>query len=67
MTGDRVVGTVTSGDWGHRVGANIAYAFVDPDHAEAGTALAIDIIGIRTPARVTEGPLYDPGNSRVRP
>ena len=27
----RVVGTVTSGEWGHRVGKNLAYAFVEPE------------------------------------
>ncbi|WP_205410787.1 glycine cleavage T C-terminal barrel domain-containing protein [Salaquimonas pukyongi] len=30
MQADQVVGTVTSGDWGHRTGLNLAYAFVSP-------------------------------------
>ena len=29
LHGDRVVGTVTSAAWGHRVGKNLAMAFVD--------------------------------------
>ena len=33
MQGDTVVGTITSGDYGHRVGMNLAYAFVKPDFA----------------------------------
>ncbi len=59
MEGDQVVGTVTSGDWGHRVGKNLAYAFVLPDMAAPGTKTCIDIIGTRTPATVTEMGLYD--------
>ncbi len=61
-----VVGTVTSGDWGHRVGMNLAYAFVDPSHAERGAELMVDIIGISTPATViTAGP-YDPEHGLMR-
>ncbi|WP_227268541.1 GcvT family protein [Roseobacter weihaiensis] len=60
MLGDAVVGTVTSGAWGHRVGKNIAYAFIDPAHAAKGTALEVDVIGLRVAAQVTEQALYDP-------
>jgi dimethylglycine dehydrogenase len=66
MLGDRVVGTVTSGDWGHRVQRNIALAFVDPGHAAPGTGLEIDILGTRVPSKTVTGPLYDPDNARVR-
>lgn len=52
MQGDTVVGTVTSGDWGHRVGMNLAYAFVMPDQAAIGTTSEIDIIGTRVAAEV---------------
>ncbi|MEM9433106.1 MAG: FAD-dependent oxidoreductase [Pseudomonadota bacterium] len=57
MQGDRVVGTVTSGDWGHRVGKNIAYAFVD---LEADTGLEVDICGKRFAAAISPTALYDP-------
>ena len=50
--GDSVVGTVTSGDWGHRVGMNLAYAFVMPDQAQVGTRSEIDVIGTRVAAEV---------------
>mgnify|MGYP001340244842 CR=1 FL=1 len=42
---DRVVGTVTSGEWGYRIGMNLAYAFVEAEHAGFGTTLYIDILG----------------------
>ncbi len=60
MQGGEVVGTVTSGDWGHRLGMNIAYAFVRPDLATPGTRTQIDMLGQLVDAEViTPGP-YDP-------
>ncbi len=59
MLNGKVVGTVTSGDYGHRVQMNLAYAFIDPNLATHGTALEIDIIGQMTPARVIAPSPYD--------
>ncbi|MEL6800852.1 MAG: FAD-dependent oxidoreductase [Pseudomonadota bacterium] len=66
MHGDQVVGTVTSGDWGHRVGKNLAYAFVDPDRAEPGNAMALDLCGDRVDVRVIPPSPYDPEFQRMR-
>ena len=66
MIDGKVVGTVTSGDWGHRTGLNLAYAFVDPHLAEPGTALFVDAIGDLIPAQVIAPSPYDPTMSRVR-
>jgi dimethylglycine dehydrogenase len=66
MVGDRVAGTVTSGDWGHRVGMNLAYAFVEPALAAPGTNLHLDLIGDRIAAEVITPCPYDPQNLRVR-
>ena len=60
MQGGHVVGTVTSGDFGHRIGKNLAYAFVDPGLATIGTGLEVDIIGTLTPSRVIAPSPYDP-------
>ena len=59
MDEDQVIGTVTSGDWGHRVGKNLAYAFVLPERAAPGTRTSIDIIGNRIPATVIAPGPYD--------
>jgi len=59
----KVVGTVTSAGWGHRVSKNIAMAFVDPACAAEGTALAVDVIGEPQPATVVAPGLYDPAGS----
>lgn len=66
MRDGRIVGTVTSGDWGHRVGKNIALAFVEPTLAAPGTTLDIDILGQMETAAVTQACLYDPTFARMR-
>ena len=57
---------MTSGDWGHRVGMNLAYAFVDPDLAAIRTGLALDLIGDLIAAEVIAPSPHDPQNQRVR-
>lgn len=52
MQEDRVIGTVTSGAWGHRTGLNLAYAFIDPDMAAIGTTMTVDVLGALIPATV---------------
>ncbi len=66
MKDGKVVGTVTSGDWGHRVGLNLAYAFVDPTHSEVGCQMELDLCGDLVPADVIPPAPYDPTMSRVR-
>jgi dimethylglycine dehydrogenase len=64
--GERLVGTVSSGAYGHRVGKNIAYAFVEPEFVDIGTALEIEILGERYAAVVCEECLYDAAYELVR-
>ena len=66
MKDGKVVGCVTSGDWGHRVGINLAYAFVEPALADLGSEMTIDICGRPTPARVISSCPYDPDYVRIR-
>jgi dimethylglycine dehydrogenase len=64
--GDDLIGTVSSGGYGHRVKKNIAFAFVNPEFAATGTALEIGILGQRYRATVCEPCLYDAENKLVR-
>ena len=66
MIGGKVVGTVTSGEWGHRTAMNLAYAFVEPDLAAEGTALEVDVLGQRVAAQVIPAGPYDPAYTLVR-
>lgn len=45
---------------------NIAMGYVDPVHAAPGTELAIDVIGVRSPAVVRSEPMFDPDHKRPR-
>jgi len=62
----RVVGTVCSAAWGHRVGCNLAMAFVEPGHSSSGTQLAVEILGEQIAATVSDECQYDPTFGRLR-
>ena len=66
MLDGNVVGTVTSGDWGHRVGLNLAYAFVDPALADMGSTMHLDLLGELVAVEVISPSPYDPDYSRMR-
>jgi glycine cleavage system T protein len=61
-----VVGRVTSGGYGYTVGASIAYAYLPAEHAEPGTAAAVEIFGEWVEGQVAAEPLYDPSGERLR-
>jgi dimethylglycine dehydrogenase len=66
MRGDKVVGTITSADWGHRMGMNLAYAFVNPDMAVEGNVMQLDMYGDMVAAEVIAQSVYDPDHSLMR-
>ncbi|WP_432836205.1 GcvT family protein [Dactylosporangium sp. CA-092794] len=61
----RPVGRVTSGGFGYRVGASIAYAYLPAD-VPTGTAVDVSVFDRWVPAVVRQEPLYDPKSLRVR-
>ena len=64
---NKIVGEVTSGAWGYRVGASIALAMLTTESAVIGEKVEIDIYGQRVGAIVKdEKPLWDPNNERMR-
>jgi len=67
----RIVGSITSGMYGHRIGASLGmgYATLDsPLTAEriACTAFEIEVAGERVPARAQRGAWYDPKMERTK-
>ena len=66
MEGDRVVGTITSGDWGYRTGLNLAYAFVEPHLADLGCVMKLDLCGDFVDAQVINASPYDSEHLRMR-
>lgn len=57
-TAGAVIGEITSGALSPSLGHPVAMAFIDPDHAELGTDLVIDVRGKDLPARVVPLPFY---------
>lgn len=66
MLNGKVIGTVTSADWGHRTNKNIAFAFIDAEHAQTGSKMEILILGELSPANIGEMCCYDEGFELVR-
>ena len=66
MDGGRVVGTVTSGAWGHRVGMNLALAFCEPVFSMEGSRMQLDLCGDYVGAEVIAPAPYDPAMTLPR-
>ncbi|MFK7902071.1 MAG: FAD-dependent oxidoreductase [Nitratireductor sp.] len=59
MQGEEVVGTVSSGDWGHRVGMNLAYAYMKEAHTIEGSTFEMNCCGELINATIIETSPYD--------
>ncbi len=62
----RPIGLVTTGAYGYTVDHGLAFAYLAPEHAAAGTELFVRVVGELRPARVLAEPAYDPTSSRLR-
>ena len=58
MLNDQTIGTVTSGTYAPTLESSISMAYVDPQHAQVGTEVVVDIRGKSHPARIVELPFY---------
>ena len=65
-SGDRRVGFVTSGGYGHTVEKSLAMALVDSDLAEVGTDLKAHIVGVERDVTVIAPSPYDPAGAVMR-
>lgn len=61
----QVRGRVTSGGYGYRVDASIAYAYL-PSTVDVDGEVEVGVFGSWLPATVRAEPLYDPTHARVR-
>ena len=71
MRDGHVVGYLTSGNYGHYLGAAVGLGYVPSRPGESveellGRSYEIEIAGERVPAIVSLEPLYDPSNARIR-
>lgn len=65
LAGDRIVGHVLSGAYGHTLGAACGVCTVAAD-VEPGAGFHVDVMGTRVPATLSAQPFYDPSGSRMR-
>ena len=66
LDGDRVLGHVTSANYGYTVGESIVYGYLPLDYASEGTRVQAMYFGARHAATVVSEPRYDPSNARLR-
>ena len=64
--GDKRVGYITSGSYGHTVGTSLAMALIDRDQAAEGTSLTAHIVGVERGAKVIAPSPYDPTGAAMR-
>ncbi|MBD8554752.1 FAD-dependent oxidoreductase [Rhizobium sp. CFBP 8762] len=61
-----LIGRVTNGSFGYRIGKTVALAMVNPDFAAGGTRMQIKVLGSLLPATVVEESPFDPQNTALR-
>jgi glycine cleavage system aminomethyltransferase T len=65
-----IVGTITSGNYGHHLGGAIGLGYVASKGENPGQVLGssyeIEIAGVRVKAEASLKPMYDPKAERVR-
>ena len=66
MDADRVLGYVTSANYGHTVGRGIVYGYLPIDYSNVGTSVDILYFGERLLATVAREPLYDPRGTKMK-
>ncbi|AXI44946.1 glycine cleavage system protein T [Sulfitobacter sp. SK012] len=64
--GDKRVGFVTSGGYGHTTGKSLAMALIDADQAHIGTELTVHIVGVERATKVIAPSPYDPDGKAMR-
>jgi len=64
--GERKVGLVTSGAFGHHVRKSLALAYVDVDVIGTAPELTVYVVGEERAGRILPEPPYDPTGSRLR-
>lgn len=66
LAGNRLLGYVTSANYGYTVGKSIIYGYLPLADAEEGSRVEVQYFGQRYPAGVVSEPLYDPQMTRLK-
>ena len=66
MHGQRVLGYVTSADYGYSIGRGILYGYLPISYSKPGTSVDVLYFGRRLRATVAEEPQYDPQGKKMK-
>ena len=66
LDGERVLGYVTSANYGYSVGKSIVYGYLPTEYAQEGTRVQVYFFGARHDATVSREPLFDPEGLRLK-
>ena len=66
LDGDRVLGYVTSANYGHSIGRGIVYGYLPVECSEPGTSVDVLYFDQRLQATVQKEPLYDPRGDKMK-
>ena len=66
LDGARVLGYVTSANYGYTIGKAILYGYLPVDYQAEGTTVEVEYFGRRLRACMVREPLYDPEHTRLR-
>jgi glycine cleavage system aminomethyltransferase T len=66
LHGGRVLGYVTSAEYGYSIDRGIAYGYLPVSHADVGASVEIEYLGKRYPATVQQEPLYDSDDAKLK-
>jgi 4-methylaminobutanoate oxidase (formaldehyde-forming) len=61
-----IVGRVTSGNYGFRIGSALGFAYLPTELADFGRRLEIEIFGQWIGAEIVQDPAWDPTGARIR-
>jgi dimethylglycine dehydrogenase len=64
--GEKITGFITSGGYGHCVGASLAMGYLDSDVPDDQPGLSVSILGERCQCRILTAPAVDPQGARMR-
>lgn len=65
-SGEKRVGYITSGGFGHTVGKSLAMALVEPEQSDPGLEMTAHIVGVERAVKVVPDSPYDPEGKAMR-
>lgn len=65
LDGEKVLGYVTSANYGYNAGKLILYGYLPIEYTREGTQVEVEYFGRRYPVEVAREPLYDPDNEKL--